>query len=115
MRPNLPLTHPLHLAIGLTLWSLWFVIVYGGLSVACAVAPPAPGAGALTPINLALGLLTLATVALLAALAWRSWQVAGAASGRGCYVARVAAWLYAFSAVGTLYIGVPVIAVPPCL
>ena len=115
MRLGLPLSHPLHLAIGLTLWSLWFVVVYGGLSVACAVAPPAPEQGPLNLINLALGLFTLATVALLAALAWRSWQAAGGASGRGCHVARVAAWLYAFSAVGTLYVGVPLIAVPPCL
>lgn len=112
--PTLPWTHPLHLLAGLTLWSLWFVALYGGLSVACAVAPPAPQQGALTLLNLALALLTLVTVGLLAWLGWRAWQVAGDASGGGRDVARLSAGLYAFSAVATCYVGLPVIALPPC-
>ncbi len=44
---RLNFTHPIHLAVGLTLWSVWFVAVYSGLSVACAVTPPPPEAGAL--------------------------------------------------------------------
>jgi hypothetical protein len=115
MMPRLPLTHPLHLAIGMTLWSLWFVAFYGGLSVACAVAPPDPLHGAFTAINAGLALLTLATVGLLAWLAWRAWQVARSTRGRARYLARLSAGLYAFAAIGALYMGLPVIALPPCV
>nr|WP_163500776.1 hypothetical protein [Halomonas socia] len=112
---RLALTHPLHLVIGLTLWSLWFVTIYGGLSVACAVAPPAPEQGALTTINVALGLLTAATAALLGWLAWACLQAARDKPGRSRFVAAVSAGLYLYSAVATLFVGIPVIGVPPCL
>ncbi|APX92080.1 hypothetical protein BWR19_03515 [Halomonas sp. 1513] len=112
---RLALTHPLHLVIGLTLWSLWFVAIYGGLSVACAVAPPAAEQGALTAINVALGLLTVATTALLGWLAWACLEAARDELGRPRFVAAVSAGLYLFSAVATLFVGIPVIGVPPCL
>ena len=67
---------PWQLAAGYTLWALWFVAAYGGLSVACAVAPPAAGRGPFTALNLALIVLTLGTVALLLGAAWRCWRAA---------------------------------------
>jgi hypothetical protein len=36
----LSITHPLQLVPGLIIWALWFIAIYGGLSVACALAPP---------------------------------------------------------------------------
>lgn len=41
--------NPIHIASGLSIWSLWFVALYGGQGVGCSVAPPpwktAPGPG----------------------------------------------------------------------
>lgn len=111
---RLALTHPLHLVIGLTLWSLWFVAIYGGLSVACAVVPPAPEQGALTMINAALGVLTVVTMALLGWLAWACLMAARRAAGPRRFVAGVAAGLYLYSSIGVLFVGLPLIGVPPC-
>uniref|UniRef100_UPI0017EDA1FE hypothetical protein n=1 Tax=Methylibium sp. TaxID=2067992 RepID=UPI0017EDA1FE len=74
-------SHPLQLVLGLTLWAVWFCVAYGGLSVACAVAPPPPERGAWTWVNGSLLLLTLATVLLLAWAAWRCTRAAGLQAG----------------------------------
>ena len=73
---GLRVSHPAHLVIGLTLWSVWFVAVYGGLSVACALAPPDPYQGSVNPVNLGLGLLTVLTTAGLIYLAFACWRLA---------------------------------------
>ncbi len=116
MKHLLRLTHPIHLVGGLTIWGLWFVAIYGGLSVACAVAPPDPERDMWTGINLAVGLSTLGTAALLLWLSWASVVVARSApEGRERYFAHVSAGIYLFSAGGTLFIGYPVVFLPPCL
>lgn len=110
--------HPLHLVFGLVLWSVWFVAMYGGLSVACAVAPPAGAAGALTWLNGVLLLLTLLTVILMLYRAWRCTQAAGAANaaqGRARFLPRVSAMVYLAAAGATLAIGLPVLVLPPCI
>lgn len=107
--------HPLHLVIGLIIWSKWFVIMYGGLSVACSVAPPRPDQGALTLINLGLGVLTLIFAALLAWLAWACAQSARQAEGRPRFFALVGSGLYLASLGATLFVGVPVVGFPPCI
>ncbi len=112
---RLHFTHPIHLIIGLTLWSLWFVAVYSGLSVACAVVPPPPEAGALTGLNAVLGGVSFITAVGLAALAWGSCQVAKQHQGRQRFHATVSAWLDLFSAFGVVFAGMPIISVPPCL
>jgi hypothetical protein len=108
--------HPVQLLLGLTIWSLWFVVLYGGLSVACAVAPPSSGQGALTALNLSLGLLTLATLGLLL---WRALVCLAAVpeeSNRvGRFIAAVAAGLHLLSASGVAFVGLPLVALPPCL
>ncbi|MFY0664848.1 MAG: hypothetical protein JXQ97_09480 [Natronospirillum sp.] len=50
--------HPAQLVIGLTVWCVWFVAVYGGLSVACELAAPEPARGAFNTISLTLIVLT---------------------------------------------------------
>ncbi|MCE9683855.1 hypothetical protein [Halomonas alkalisoli] len=116
MKHLLRLTHPIQLVGGLTIWSIWFVTIYGGLSVACSVAPPDPGREIWTGINLAVGLATLGTAALLLWLSWAGVVAARrAAVGRERYFAHVSAGIYLFSAGGTLFIGYPVVFLPPCL
>ncbi|MFA5494373.1 MAG: hypothetical protein WC247_06315 [Porticoccaceae bacterium] len=110
--------HPLHLVLGLIVWAAWFVAMYGGLSVVCSVAPPAPALGARTWINAALLALTAVITALLLIQGWRCWR-ASAPAGEGSpnqrFIGRVAAGAYLLTAVSTLMIGLPVIVLPPCL
>ncbi|WP_340146579.1 hypothetical protein [Halomonas sp. PA16-9] len=63
---RLHLTHPLHFVIGLTLWCIWFVAVYGGHAIVCSVAPPAPEQGVFTLVNAMLLVVSIAAIALLA-------------------------------------------------
>ncbi|MBB3331921.1 hypothetical protein BDK63_002812 [Halomonas campaniensis] len=108
-------SHPAQLLLGLTLWSLWFVVLYGGLSVACALAPPRPGQGAFTAINGGLALLTLATLALLGWLAWRGLRAGGVSVGGSRFIALTGAGLHLFSAAGVAFVGLPIVTLPPCL
>jgi hypothetical protein len=112
----LSVTHPLQLVLGLIIWALWFVVIYGGLSVACEVAPPDVSSGAYTWINGSVLLLTLLTTGFLLVLATLCRRVA-LRKGPGTirFITGVAAGIYLASAVATLVIGLPVVALPPCL
>ena len=112
---RLHFTHPIHLVVGLTLWSVWFVAVYSGLSVACAVAPPPPEAGSLTLLNAVLGGFTFISAVGLAMLAWGSCHTAKQYQGRQRFHAVVSGGLYLFSAFGVVFAGLPIVGVPPCL
>ncbi|MCE9665396.1 hypothetical protein LY622_18390 [Halomonas sp. M5N1S17] len=116
MKHLFSLTHPIHLVGGLILWAVWFVAIYAGLSVACSMAPPDPQRGMLTGINIGVGLSTLVTTLLLLWLA-RAGLVAARRTSvlRERYFAHVSAGIYLFSAGGTLFVGYPVISLPPCL
>lgn len=113
------------LAVGFTVWSLWFVAVYGGLSVGCAMASPGASRGSFTGLNLALLVLTLATVVVLLAAAWgclRARRAAHAPSQRGTrgaarrrFTAGLAALLHLSAAVATVFVGLPLLWLPPCL
>lgn len=108
--------HPMQLLLGLTIWSLWFVALYGGLSIACAVAPPFPGQGALTALNLWLGLFTLATLGALLWLARFCLSAVRREPVRAArFIAAVAAGLHLFAAGGVAFVGLPLVALPPCL
>ncbi len=111
--------HPLQLALGLIVWSLWFVGTYGGLSVACAVASPAPTQGSWTWINAGLGLFTLLTATLLLWWAWACWRAARADSAAAVpsrrFIAAMAAGLHLVAALSTVFVGMPVAGLPPCL
>lgn len=112
---RLHLTHPIHFVIGLTLWSIWFVVVYGGQAVACDVAPPLPEQGVFNLLNgWLLGVSVLATAAL-AVLAWGCCQIAKHYQGRLRFNAVVSAGLYLFSALGVVFVALPILGVPPCL
>lgn len=109
-----------HLILGPTLWGIWFIAIYGGLSAACAVAPPQPEQGPWNWINLALWALTLATVALLVFGAWHCRRATPAkaslsSSSPPRFVPSLAAGLYLMSALATLFIGLPTLVLPPCI
>lgn len=112
-------THPIHLTLGLTIWAAWFVVAYGGLSLGCALHPPPAEARALTWINLSLGLVTIGTVALLLQAAGRLWRAAASAEAvkapSGTFLLQIGAALYLVSAVATLFVGLPLAVLPPCV
>lgn len=109
--------HPLHVPLGLAVWLLWFGAAYGGLSLGCALAPPA-GEGPWNWLNGSLALSALVTAAFLLWLAGRSWRAAGRA-GEGepgkRFVVRVAAAGHLVGALGTLFVAYPLARLPPCL
>ncbi|GEN28954.1 hypothetical protein HVA01_26000 [Halovibrio variabilis] len=112
---RLHLTHPVHFVIGLTLWSIWFVAVYGGHAVACAVVPPAPEQGVFTLVNAMLLVVSIAAIALLAALTLGCCRVAKRHEGRLRFNAVVSAGLYLFSTLGVVFTALPIIGIPACL
>jgi hypothetical protein len=110
--------HPAQLVMGLALWGLWFVVLYGGLSVGCALAPPDPARGPLTGVNGALALMTLATVGLLVYWAYRCRRFVAEARENGeraGFIAPVAAGAHLVAAAATFAIALPVLVLPPCL
>lgn len=111
-------THPMQLALGLIVWAIWFVVLYGGLSVGCAVAPPAPESGPLNWLNLLLGALTAVVVAWLLRqmfLCRQGARTKDAGGSRRRFIAAVSAGVYAVAAISTVFIGLPVLGLPPCL
>ena len=112
---RLHLTHPLHFVIGLTLWCIWFVAVYGGHAVACAVAPPAPEQGVFTLVNAMLLVVSIVAIALLTALTLGCCREAKQHAGRLRFNAAVSAGLYLFSTLGVLFATLPILGIPPCL
>ncbi len=112
----LSVTHPIQLVLGLIIWALWFVVIYGGLSVACVIAPPDISSGSYTWINGSVLVLTLLTTGFLLILA-NVCRRAALRKGSGIirFITGVAAGIYLASAVATLMVGLPVLALPPCM
>jgi len=109
--------HPWQLGLGLVAWSVWFVVVYGGLSVGCAVAEPMTERRQFNAIN---GTLLLVSLALVLWLALASRTCARAArrmpgDETAQFIAHAAAWLYAVAAVATVFVGAPMLALWPCV
>ena len=105
--------HPLHGILGLVIWSLWFVALYGGQGLGCALAPPPVEDGAATWLNAVLGLFTGLTVLLLLGLALFSWRSAAANSPQR-FLLRLAAGVHLVAAAATAFIGLTLLCLPPC-
>jgi cell division protein FtsW (lipid II flippase) len=103
-----------HLVVGLTLWFAWFCATYGGLAVACAVAPPAPVQGAWTWLNLAVLLLAALFSTAFAVAAWASAR-ANEKDERQRFMARAATALYTTAALATLMVAMPAVVMTPCV
>lgn len=107
--------HPLHLAIGLTVWFVYFIIVYGGMSVGCEISE---ARNSTHPFNIINGFVLLVTMAFTIPLAWLAWKCHRATPNKptqGRFVLRLSAVLYAISALATLLVGLPGVIYPPCL
>lgn len=108
--------NPIHIVTGLSIWSLWFVALYGGQGVGCSVAPPPLEDGPWTWLNLALAALSLLTTLLLLAMA-RLFHKAAQRPGRSDrerFVASVSAGGNLIAAIAVVFIALPIMALPPC-
>lgn len=109
--------HPAHLVLGLVVWSLWFVLLYGGLSVACALVPPESSQGAWNWLNGTMLVLALVFAGGLLMGAWSNWRHAPSADDgkvRQRFLCRTAAAVYLFAALASLAISLPALLLPPC-
>lgn len=125
--------HPLQLAWGFIIWSVYFIVLYGGMSVACSAAPPRAEQGPFTWLNVSLLVLTLITGIGLLYAAYRCRVLAaqarptpdeeierrGAGSnqleGVRAFIASLAGWVNLAAGVATLAVGVPVVVYAPCV
>lgn len=110
--------HPAQLFLGLVIWSLWFVFLYGGLSLACEFAPPDEARGALTWVNASMLVLATIVSSFLFWSARRCWNASpgsdeGANTGR--FVTRIAAAVYLISALAAFGLVLPGVVLPPCI
>jgi hypothetical protein len=104
---------------GLIVWSSAFVFLYAVLSLGCVYGWHRPE---LAGISLLTGLLALVWLAHIAALVWLQWyglsrwrQIrAEGKDGPALYLAALTALVAAVSLVGTVYLGTPVVILPPC-
>ncbi|QJR82632.1 hypothetical protein CA267_018675 [Alteromonas pelagimontana] len=108
-------THPWHITAGLVIWAVWFVAIYGGLSVACVVSPPPPDSGVFNWINAALMISTLVTSAYLAWCALLCWRRMQDSVKQARFTLRLAAAVYLVGCLATLAVGVPTMVIVPCL
>lgn len=108
---------PIHIPLGLVLWSIWFVALYGGLSVGCALAPPDPAQGQWTWLNALLALFSLFTMSALLGLTWLFQRAARdeRAGQSARFVARLAAGVNLVGAIATVFVALPTLSLPPCL
>jgi hypothetical protein len=108
--------HPMQLALGLIVWTVFFVALYAGLSVGCAVAPPDEAQGPLTWINGALLALTLLTTVVLLRWSWKCWRARRDSTGaQGTFLPAMGAAVHLIAAAATLAIAAPVLVLPPCV
>jgi hypothetical protein len=110
-------THPMQLALGLIIWSAYFVAIYAGMSVGCAVAPPDELHGPWTWINGVLLLLTLVTAVLLLYWSRACWRAPANrdVDQHGRFVARMGALVYLIAAGAVVAVGAPLLVLPPCI
>jgi hypothetical protein len=114
----LPPFHVMSIVFGLIVWAVFFVVIYGGIGIVCGVAPPPVEQGPLTWINLVMGLVGILFTLYLAWGSWHCWKHAprfdqGREHDR--FIARIAAFVYAFAALSTFAVTLPVVLYPPCV
>lgn len=107
--------HPIHLAAGLSVWFIYFIIVYGGMSVGCSFSEASALQHPWTWINAFVIGVTAVFTSGLAWAAWKCHRVTPRGPNQPRFLLRMAAVLYAVSALATLLVGLPAILYPPCL
>jgi hypothetical protein len=110
-------THPMQLALGLVIWSAYFVAIYAGMSVGCAVAPPGEVHGPWTWINGVLLVLTVVTAGLLLYWSRACWRTRARAEvdQHRRFLALMGAAVHLIAAGAVVAVGAPLLVLPPCV
>lgn len=108
-------THPIHLILGFTLWAVYFVVVYGGMSVGCEVSDVSNHQGPFTWVNGFVLLVTLGFTLVLLWLGWLCHRQTPDKPNQARFLMRSSAVLYLLAALATLFVGLPGAIYPPCL
>lgn len=125
--------HPMQIALGLIVWSVYFVVIYSGLSVGCDLSPPPMEQGAFNWLNGTLLAITLITGTWLLLQAWRCWRApahtahnpadseidqrepgSGQLAGARQLIVHVATGVNLIAGVATLAVGAPLLVLAPC-
>jgi len=111
-------SHPLQIALGLVIWSGYFVALYTGLSLGCQM--ESASVNSLTPtwLNHVLWGLTLVVACGLLLQGYRCWRWLShhpQESDANRFIAKVALAVYGLSAFATLVTGAPTLVLGPCL
>ncbi|MGO2136558.1 MAG: hypothetical protein ACTH3S_14150 [Marinobacter sp.] len=112
--------HPVNLVLGLVIWALWFVLLYGGLSVGCAFAPPDAEAGVWTWINATSLIAGLTVSGYLLACAHGCWKAPSLSHVSEvepikAFISKTSAAVYLVSAFASLMLAMPGVILPPCI
>lgn len=108
-----PALHPLQLALGLSVWMVWFVVVYAGLSLGCIVDHRVGG----VPPALLRGVLLTSAAIVLAGLAYgalRCMRAARHAEGPGRFVAAASGCLHVAAGLSVVFVALPLLWLPLC-
>ncbi len=103
---------------GFIVWTISFAALYAGLSLACSHRAVLPLVHSPMRISLLLGTLWaihLAVLALMVYLSWRRDPVSDTSSGAGQFAVRTMRYLNVAAAFATLWVGFPLLFLPPCL
>ncbi|HLV77364.1 MAG TPA: hypothetical protein VKY53_05510 [Marinobacter sp.] len=105
-----------YLTGGLVVWAVWFVVLYGGLSLTCELFPPEPGAGPRNWFNYLAAAGSVLLGACLFYLARRSARAQAQSSGENqSFVRGVSVLVFRMSGVAAIALALPVLVLPPCL
>ena len=96
---------------GLIVWASSFVVLYTGLSLGCIYAWPG---GRITLILLLMWLLHLAVLAWMSVRAVATCRRHRAARDQRAFAWRASAAVNVFALAGTVWTGLPILAVTPC-
>ncbi len=110
--------HPMQIPFGLAIWSVWFATMYGSHAVVCSIAPPDPAQGIFNWLNVSFGAVTLFVIVLLLWLGRRSWKLSRPPhdlNERQVFVTKVASGIHFIAALATLFVGLQLAFLPPCV
>ncbi|WP_407297203.1 hypothetical protein [Stutzerimonas zhaodongensis] len=110
--------HPIQIPFGLTIWSLWFATMYGSHAVVCGIAPPDPSHGVFNWLNACFGLFTVLVIILLLWLGRRTWKLSqepNDLNDRQVFVTKVSSGIHFIAALATLFVGMQLVFLPPCV
>ena len=117
MTVNRTLRHPLlHAMAGLGVWAVAFVVLYGGLSLACRSPLATSHFGPISAVSATLIVLWLAHLGLLTVMVLRAWKDRHLETeSSSLFMRRLTLFLHSTSWVSLVVLGAPVLLLKPCV